>query len=178
MESDENNIGKNIVYYRTMKGLSQTDLGKLTQTSRTTVSLWERGEKEPTETQFQVLADIFGTSIESIMSEGRGIEDDSIQYVATSNKMISDTAGNLVDSQERLTQAIEGLFAMNKQKQMQEEQKRKDQRHILLISAVGLGVLVCVFIIYFVVSNRPPRTTKDGESIITAETSIFLEEGG
>ncbi len=57
----------NIKKYRQMRGMKQTDLCKLLDVSQSSLSGWENGKFEPDIATLKKLADIFGTTIDSIL---------------------------------------------------------------------------------------------------------------
>lgn len=73
-------VGEKIQYYRKEKQLSQEDLGRLLMVSRQTVSLWENDQTLPTIDNLMRLKEIFGVSIDTILTE------ESIQKEVPSNE--------------------------------------------------------------------------------------------
>ena len=65
--------GQRIKSLRTGKGLNQAELGKLLGLDQGTVSKMERGENEPTAKTLRLLREIFGVTIDWILS-GEGIK--------------------------------------------------------------------------------------------------------
>lgn len=62
-------IGEKLQYYRKKSGLSQEELGQRLLVSRQTVSLWEKGQTLPTIDNLIRLKDIFGVTVDEILSE-------------------------------------------------------------------------------------------------------------
>ena len=58
----------NIIKLRTEKGLTQAELGAMLNYSETTISKWERGEAIPDDYVLTQLAEIFGVSVDFILS--------------------------------------------------------------------------------------------------------------
>ena len=61
-------VGQRIQHYRKMQGLSQEELGQKLLVSRQTVSLWENDQTLPTIDNLVRLKEIFGVTIEVILS--------------------------------------------------------------------------------------------------------------
>ncbi len=64
------NIGKNIKNLRTAKGITQEALAEMLGLSYQAVSKWETGANSPDIAMLPKLAEIFGTSIDSLFREG------------------------------------------------------------------------------------------------------------
>ena len=62
-------VGEKIQFYRKKIGLSQEDLGKKLLVSRQTVSLWEIDKTLPTVDNLIRLKEIFGVSIDDILTD-------------------------------------------------------------------------------------------------------------
>ena len=62
-------VNEKIQYYRKRAGLSQEELGQRLMVSRQTVSLWEKGQTLPTLDNLVRLREIFGVSIDELLSE-------------------------------------------------------------------------------------------------------------
>ena len=62
-------VGHRIQHYRKLQGLSQEELGQKLLVSRQTVSLWENDQTLPTIDNLVRLKDIFGVSIDEILTE-------------------------------------------------------------------------------------------------------------
>lgn len=62
-------VNEKIQYYRKRAGLSQEELGQRLMVSRQTVSLWETGQTLPTLDNLVRLREIFGVSIDELLSE-------------------------------------------------------------------------------------------------------------
>lgn len=61
--------GEKIQYYRKQKNLSQEQLGQMLYVSRQTVSLWEKDQTQPTIENLLKLKEIFGVSVDELLSE-------------------------------------------------------------------------------------------------------------
>ena len=68
-------IGDNIQFYRTKLGLSQEELGQKLFVSGQTVSLWENGQTVPTIDNLVRLKEIFGVSVDAILSTGEAVRE-------------------------------------------------------------------------------------------------------
>ena len=62
------NIGENIFNLRKFKGMSQEELAHKLLVSRQTISLWETNQTLPTIDNFLRLKEIFGVSVDRILS--------------------------------------------------------------------------------------------------------------
>lgn len=69
MKNLEKIFSKNLVNYRTLMGLKQTDLAKMINYSDKSISKWERGEGLPDLKATKNLCDIFGVSIDDMLKE-------------------------------------------------------------------------------------------------------------
>ncbi len=72
-------VGEKIQYYRKKNGLSQEELGFKLLVSRQTVSLWEMDKTTPTVDNLLRLKEIFGVSLDNMLSEEILNEDTSLQ---------------------------------------------------------------------------------------------------
>ena len=81
-------IGERLQQLRKEKQMSQEELGNLLLVSRQTVSLWENNQTVPTVDNLIRLKEIFGVSIDSILTdkENEGIE--------SANSYIGETPSN------------------------------------------------------------------------------------
>lgn len=178
MENDEKHIGKNIYELRRLKGLSQEELGKKTYTSRSTVSLWERGEKDPSEEEIKLLSHALEVSIDRIFSgEELGSTAETDMNNPIQDRMI-ESAETLEVAQGRMTQAIDSLLIQNRHWQQREERRKKDRRDILEILAIALMIMIVIFLIFFCNTNQPKKDGSLKKGSIAIETSNFLDEGG
>lgn len=69
---------KRLKELRQEKNLRQEDLGKLFNATKSAVSMWENGKREPDRETFLALADFFGVTVDYLM----GREDTQQQYVS------------------------------------------------------------------------------------------------
>ncbi len=63
-------IGSNIQFHRKRLGLSQEELGQKLLVSRQTISLWEKGQTMPTIDNLLRLKEIFGITLDCLLSDG------------------------------------------------------------------------------------------------------------
>lgn len=61
-------IAKNIIYYRKSKGWSQLELAEKLQYSNKNISKWERGETVPSVFTLKRLSDIFGITLDELVT--------------------------------------------------------------------------------------------------------------
>ena len=61
---------ENIVKLRKLTGITQQELGKIADVSRSAVSLWEMGDSEPRMGAVQNIADYFGIKKANIIEDG------------------------------------------------------------------------------------------------------------
>ena len=69
--------GQRIQHYRKLQGLSQEELGQRLLVSRQTVSLWENDQTLPTIDNLVRLKEIFGVSLDEILTE-QSVEQESV----------------------------------------------------------------------------------------------------
>ena len=69
MENLEKVFSKNLIKYRTLMGLKQSELAKKINYSDKSISKWERGEGLPDLKATKNLCDIFGVSIDDMLKE-------------------------------------------------------------------------------------------------------------
>ena len=62
-------VAKNIIKYRKANGLTQLELAEKLNYSDKAISKWERGESLPDVYMLQVIADMFGTTLNDLVSE-------------------------------------------------------------------------------------------------------------
>ena len=68
-------VGEKIQYYRKKIGLSQEELGQKILVSRQTISLWEMDKTLPTIDNLLLLKEIFGVSVDDILSDAEPVEE-------------------------------------------------------------------------------------------------------
>lgn len=64
MSTDLSSPGKRIAFFRDSKELTQEALGDIVHACQASVSLWERDKRVPPKLARQMLAELFGVSIE------------------------------------------------------------------------------------------------------------------
>ena len=69
MEEIKNVIAKNLVAYRKLAGLTQGELAEKLNYTDKSVSKWERGESLPDIIVFKQIADIYGVTLDTLLSE-------------------------------------------------------------------------------------------------------------
>ena len=74
MESLEKVFSKNLIKYRNLMGLKQSELAKMINYSDKSISKWERGEGLPDLKATKSLCDIFGITIDEILKENNDHE--------------------------------------------------------------------------------------------------------
>ena len=120
-------IGKFISQLRKEKNLSQEKLGDILGVTNKTISRWETGKYLPPADMLLVMSELFGVSINEILS-GRRLTQDEYREVAEKN----------------LVQAIKSSSFTLKDK-MDFYKKKWLKEHIFFMSAMGL-ILVAVLI--------------------------------
>lgn len=78
--------GDKIQFYRKKLGMSQEELGQKLFVSRQTVSLWENGQTVPTIDNLLRLKEIFGVSIDEILSPGEVSEENIPEEIQAAEK--------------------------------------------------------------------------------------------
>ena len=69
MENLEKVFSKNLIKYRTLMGLKQSEIAKKINYSDKSISKWERGEGLPDLKATKNLCDIFGITIDDMLRE-------------------------------------------------------------------------------------------------------------
>ncbi len=69
MENLEKVFSKNLIKYRTLMGLKQSELAKMINYSDKSISKWERGEGLPDLKATKSLCDIFGVTVDEMLKE-------------------------------------------------------------------------------------------------------------
>lgn len=62
-------LNEKIIFYRKKCGMSQEELGDMIGVSRQAVSKWETGDALPEVTKLKALADVFGVTVDHLLSE-------------------------------------------------------------------------------------------------------------
>lgn len=65
-------IAENLKAFREERGLSQTDLGKIIDKAKTTISTWERGESLPDAAMLYRLATYYNKTIDLMYKKNGG----------------------------------------------------------------------------------------------------------
>lgn len=86
MESLEKIFSKNLIKYRTLMGLKQSELAKKINYSDKSISKWERGEGLPDLKATKNLCDIFGVSIDDMLKENDDHKTKISKTIITKNK--------------------------------------------------------------------------------------------
>ena len=79
-------FSKNLIKYRTLMGLKQSDLAKKINYSDKSVSKWERGEGLPDLRATKNLCDIFGITIDDMLKENDDHKTKITKTIITKNK--------------------------------------------------------------------------------------------
>ena len=74
-------FGENLKKLRIARGLSQQELGDLTQLGQSNISAWERGGRSPLPEGLIKLATFFGCSIDSLVGYSAKIDEDEIVII-------------------------------------------------------------------------------------------------
>ncbi len=74
-------FGENLKKLRIARGLSQQELGDLTQLGQSNISAWERGGRSPLPEGLIKLATFFGCSIDSLVGYSAKTDDDEIMII-------------------------------------------------------------------------------------------------
>ena len=86
MESLEKVFSKNLIKYRTLMGLKQSELAKKINYSDKSISKWERGEGLPDLKATKNLCDIFGITIDDMLKESNDHKTKITKTIITKNK--------------------------------------------------------------------------------------------
>ena len=85
MENLEKIFSKNLIKYRTLMGLKQSELAKKINYSDKSISKWERGEGLPDLKATKNLCDIFGITIDDILKENNDHKTKITKTIITKN---------------------------------------------------------------------------------------------
>jgi len=72
--SYKSKFAKKLSSIRQSKSMSQRELAKLTGINRSTISMWELGEREPAFDQLQVLANALGVTVAELIDDNENQE--------------------------------------------------------------------------------------------------------
>lgn len=86
MENLEKVFSKNLIKYRTLMGLKQSELAKKINYSDKSISKWERGEGLPDLKATKNLCDIFGVSVDDMLKENDDHKTKIKKIIITKNK--------------------------------------------------------------------------------------------
>lgn len=86
MNNIESIFSKNLIKYRTLMGLRQSDLAKQINYSDKSISKWERGEGLPDLKATVKLCEIFGISIDDMLKEHKDHNENISQTISIKNK--------------------------------------------------------------------------------------------
>lgn len=86
MDNVESVFSKNLIKYRTLMGLRQSDLAKKINYSDKSISKWERGEGLPDLKATIKLCGVFGISIDDMLKEHQEHNESISQTIALKNK--------------------------------------------------------------------------------------------
>lgn len=74
-------FGENLKRLRLARGLSQVELGQLTQLGQSNISAWERGERSPLPEGLIKLANFFDCSIDYLLGYDTTTNEDDDSYI-------------------------------------------------------------------------------------------------
>lgn len=78
-------IGQRIYVMRTSRGLNQIDLAKMAGVSRSTISMWETGNRKPGYQELEALADAFNVPVSALITdESKSQENDEVAMIRSS----------------------------------------------------------------------------------------------
>ena len=86
MKNLENIFSKNLIKYRNLMGLKQSELAKKINYSDKSISKWERGEGLPDLKATKNLCDIFGISIDDMLKENDDHKTKITKTILTKNR--------------------------------------------------------------------------------------------
>lgn len=72
--SYKSKFAKKLSSIRQSKGMSQRELANITKINRSTISMWELGEREPAFDQLQVLANALGVTVAELIDDNENQE--------------------------------------------------------------------------------------------------------
>lgn len=120
-------FAKRLTLLREQKGLTQDEMAKKLNISRSALSLWEIGKREPNFETLKLLADFFGVSVDYLL--GRDFPNDQRQKLLDL-PMAAHYESNLpIDDDEELLEVIERMLERRRQKKGKNAQgKEKGER--------------------------------------------------
>ena len=86
MENLEKIFSKNLIKYRTLMGLKQSELAKKINYSDKSISKWERGEGLPDLKATKQLCDIFGVTVDDMLKENNDHKTKITKTIIIKNK--------------------------------------------------------------------------------------------
>ena len=86
MENIEKIFSSNLIKYRTLMGLKQSDLAKKINYSDKSISKWERGEGLPDLKATKKICDIFGITIDEMLTENNNHKSNISKTITVKNK--------------------------------------------------------------------------------------------
>ena len=92
----KDNLAKNIVIFRKHLGLTQAELAEKLTYSDKAVSKWERGESIPDLYVVKELADLFGTSVDTLIAEPKKENVKTVKNVNKKRTIICACSAGLV----------------------------------------------------------------------------------
>ena len=131
-------LGKHILKYRKLKGLSQEELGKLLHVSRQTISKWESNQSSPDIQSCKEMAKIFDISLEEILGEkpkedkkDHKKQNQRILIIALVSLLGISIIANTLLKKESLDQKTK-ISELEKRVEILQNQKDEDQQNVVI----------------------------------------------
>lgn len=105
-------------YLREQRGLSQDELARLTQLSKSTISMYENGNREPKFETLEAIADFFNVDMNTLLDK----PSPSLALTAREEKHIKKYRQLDADGQERIDRQID--FELYQQEQDAEKEEK------------------------------------------------------
>lgn len=108
-------IGQRIYVMRTSRGLNQIDLAKMTGVSRSTISMWETGNRKPGYQELEALADAFNVPVSALITdENQSQENDEVAMIRSAIRANPDIKDILRMAEMLSARTVKQLKAITK----------------------------------------------------------------
>ncbi len=164
-------IGKNIRRYRILKSMTQEELGVAIYSCRSTVSLWERGEKEPSEDEIKRIAQVLGIDICDLLSEELSEKSGNNDDCPTMMIKIEESIGQIEGARQESSEAITYIIDQLQQVTQRNALRKKYQKEIICVILIGISILLAIFILYLMHVNKPDSRGNLREGSLVIEVS-------
>lgn len=155
--------------------MTQEELGIATYSCRSTVSLWERGEKEPSEENIQRIAQVLGVDISDLLSEGFSEKSWERNDGQTMIEKMDESVEQIEAAQQETSDAIDYYIEQMQKIIQRNDLRRKYRKEIICVILIGISVLLTFFVLYLVHVNKPDHQGNLREGSLVIEVSRETE---